>query len=144
MMHLLLILNLVATSAMATIVTFVHIVQYPLLMYVPPESVPTFERAYAQRAGYVIAPLMLLEVMCGVLLCMMYSYMEVLTLLNLVLLALIWFITFAVSVPKHNALGGAWDPKVHTELLDSNRGRLVAWLLRLMLAVALLARPLNQ
>jgi hypothetical protein len=136
-MAVVLLVNLVATLMMTAIVTFVHVCQYPLLTALPPEVIPRLERAYTTRAGYVIAPLMLIEAACGIALVVLSFTEEPLTLVNAVLLAFIWFVTFFVSVPMHEKLSIQWDSPAHTRLMDSNRARLVAWILRAGLALVL-------
>ena len=55
------------------------------------------------------------------------------------LLAVIWLSTALIQVPLHQRLGGGFDAEVHSRLVTSNWIRTVAWTLRGLLAVHLLA-----
>ncbi len=54
------------------------------------------------------------------------------------LLALIWVITFLISVPKHNILSSGHNDLAITELVKTNWIRTVAWTVRAIILFTLL------
>lgn len=128
-------LQLISTFAMFGIVWFVQLVQYPLFNHVGSDEWIAFENAYTTRAGWVIGPLMLIEVITAVLLVIRKPKQRKLFGLNLILLAIIWSSTFFIQVPLHESLSNAWDVEQWKQLVSSNWIRTVFWSARVPLLV---------
>ena len=134
-MNLCLQLQLIATFAMVGIVWFVQLVQYPLFSSVGSEAWIAYENAYTMRAGWIIAPLLLVELATALLLVIRKPKQRNLFGLNLLLLAIIWSSTFFIQVPLHESLLTAWDSDQWNRLVDSNWLRTIFWSARIPLLI---------
>lgn len=133
----LIILQLIATTAMFGIVLFVHAVQYPMLNKVPVGVREEFEREYVSRTGLVIMPLMLIEAVAATLILLIDPIQE-LARSGAVVLAAIWLITFFISVPCHSRLSREWSTTTHRILMWSNLARCIGWGTRVVIALQML------
>ena len=128
----------ISTICMLGIVLFVHIVQYPMLALVPKIGREEFERRYCDRAGIIIAPLMIIEAVTALFFTLYTPFrLTALTISGSILVALIWSITFFISVPHHQKLINAWDDAVHRRLMFSNLLRVILWALRAIVVLIL-------
>ena len=128
-------LQLITTFAMFGIIWYVQLVQYPLFALVGKEGWTAYELQYTTRAGWVIAPLMLVELTTAVLLVIRKPKVRKLFTINLILLACIWLSTFAIQVPLHESLSTGWDSEDLSRLVDSNWIRTALWSIRIILLV---------
>lgn len=137
-MSIILVAQLISTICMLGIVSFVHIVQYPMLALVPKEGREEFERRYCDKAGLIIAPLMIIEASTAIFFAL-YTPLRLtpLTTSGLGLVALIWITTFFISVPLHQKLIVTWDDAIHRRLMLSNLLRLILWVLRVAIVLFL-------
>ena len=121
------------TIYMFTVVVFVHFIQYPMLKNVPEDLRAEYNKKYCDRAGFVIAPAMVLEAFSALMLSLLEP--NLIYHFGLILVILIWIDTFFISVPAHTRLCRAWDEKAHKKLMLSNLIRLIAWGIRCLLLV---------
>ena len=63
---LVLVVNLASTLAMTGVIWFVQVVHYPLFASVGAEGFSRYEALHATRTGWVVAPLMLCELVASV------------------------------------------------------------------------------
>ena len=130
---LVLALHALATFAMCGIVWFVQLVHYPLMHHVDRED--TYFIKNARQTGWVVVPLMLVEIFTGFLLILNDVRPEYIpswvTGLGMILIAAIWLITFYRQVPRHQILIQCrYNGKVVDALVRINWGRTVLWTLR--------------
>ncbi len=136
-----------ATSMMTGIIWFVQVVHYPLFTKIPEEGFVRYEQSHTVRTGWVVAPLMLLEL--GTAVAPLLSWgagggfpiaSSPLYLAALGCLALIWMSTFLLQVPLHGILEKRPDQKVMLQLSSSNWIRTILWSVRLGLLGSLAMR----
>jgi uncharacterized membrane protein len=129
------------TVFMTGLIWFVQIVHYPLLASVGCESYAGYQQQHEQRTGWLVAPVMLLELATGILLVFYGPERDRSSwlIVNLALLAVIWLSTFFLQVPQHQRLEFGFHPAAHHFLLVSNWIRTVAWSARSLLLFYLLA-----
>ena len=121
--------HLGATLFMVGAVWFVQVVHYPLMAGQPPE----YAREHGRRTGWVLGPVMLVELGTAVILTWAVPGWP--SLIGLALLLAIWVSTWCVQVPCHNKLVVAIDASVHRRLVTTNWVRTVLWSGRGALAV---------
>lgn len=139
-------IQILATSMMTGIIWFVQVVHYPLFTRIPKEGFTRYEQAHTVRTGWVVAPLMLLELGTALLL-LVYRPEEnplpistsPLYLAALGCLAFIWLSTFLVQVPLHGVLEKRPDHGAMLRLDRTNWIRTIFWTLRLGLLTLLAA-----
>jgi hypothetical protein len=132
-------LQLFAAFAMTGLIWFVQVVHYPL--FHQSSRSPDFFRSHADRTGFVVVPLMLVEMATAVVLLFPCAgeLPRPLALANFILLALSWFATAVFSVPCHRRLvDRAYDPDTVDRLVHTNWIRTVLWTIRSILLLGAL------
>ncbi len=130
-MRFLLVLQLMGTVGMFGLIWFVQIVHYPLFLAVGQTQFPAYEAAHANRTGYVVAPLMLLEL--GSALAMLLPRFRPAGVsltgawLGAALVGVIWLSTACVQVPLHNRLHHGYSTEAIGRLVATNWVRTAAW-----------------
>ena len=131
-----------ATLTMTGIIWFVQVVHYPLFRLVGSEGFAAYAAAHGRRTGWVVAVPMVAEVASGVLLLWWRppgvpgSWVWI----GLALLLVIWLSTALLQVPRHRALAAGFEASVGRGLTATNWVRTVAWSLRGLLVLAMVAR----
>ena len=122
---------------MVGLIWFVQIVHYPLFSQVGREYFRQYEIDHQRLTSLVVVPLMLLELATAIAL--IWFRPDQLTntsvWLGLLLVALIWVITFSIQVPQHAALSLSYDQSLQKRLVAGNWYRTVAWTMRGMLVL---------
>jgi len=130
----------IASIGMATVIWFVQIVHYPLMAAVGSEHLPAYALKNRELTTWIVLPLMALEVFSALALLGVPLSPKSRTrhLVGLLLLLIVWGVTFFVSVPHHLELSERDSPAALSGLVQSNWIRTVAWSVRAWLAVWLL------
>lgn len=120
--------QLVITWILAGIMWFAQVVHYPLYKKIK-EGFVEYERAHIRRAAFLLAPLMLFEIISAILLIgvvpegMMTRFASI----NLILLMVIWLSTFLFQVTQHQKLSVRFSKKIIQGLIHSNWIRTLLW-----------------
>lgn len=130
-----------ATWTMVGVIWVMQLVHYPLFAQVGPETYATYQALHMQRITWIVGPVMLVELATAGLLAAGYAALvpSVQVWTGLGLLALIWVSTGLVQAPLHGMLTSGFDAYTHTWLVRSNWLRTIAWTLRGILALWMLA-----
>ncbi|MDX1429303.1 MAG: hypothetical protein R3282_03400 [Rhodothermales bacterium] len=141
----LLLLNVAATWAMVGVILIVQLVHYPLFSTVGTDQFPGYEVQHGRRITWIVAPLMIVELLSAVGLLLVRPVEVPATWLwvGVTLVAVIWVSTAFVQVPLHSRLAEGFDDAAHAKLLATNWVRTVAWLLRGVLTILLLQQYLG-
>lgn len=136
-----------ATFAMFGLIWFVQIVHYPLMAEVGQDRFVAYEQAHTARTTWIVAPLMLAELITAIAIMLFAEKIGVnkpLAITGVGLLALAWISTFAVQVPAHKTLSRGFCGKTHARLVRTNWVRTFAWTARGLVAVLILLSSNNQ
>ena len=141
MAKLILFIHAGATLYMVGLIWFVQVVHYPLFDGVDHGRFAQYERRHTQRTSWVVLPPMVVELACAAALLVLRpdAVPHWMTILGLALVALIWAVTFGLSVPQHHKLLEGFDAQAHRRLVGTNWLRTAAWSLRGGLALWMLA-----
>lgn len=123
-------LHLFSCIFMVGVIWLVQIVQYPSFFLVPSNQFVNYHLKHSDRISYVVAPVMLTELVCAYWL--FYELGEKF-LYFLILSVLIFAATAFISVPLHNKLSKAKDEKVISQLVCTNWLRTAMWSVKLIL-----------
>jgi uncharacterized membrane protein len=129
------------TCFMAGLIWFVQVVHYPLMGAVAADAFPAYERAHQRRTTWIVAPAMLLEGGCALLLFGLSPSQAggaELRWIGLGLLVVVWGSTFAMQVPLHSKLERGFDRPAWRRLVRSNWLRTIAWSIRAPIALAMI------
>lgn len=137
-------LHALSTVFMAGVIWFVQIVHYPLFARVPAGVYTEYQDEHMRRTSWVVGPAMLLEALSALMLVFVAtSDVRRGASVGLLLLALIWAVTFAVMVPLHHKLAKGFDAGVIRRLVLVNWARTSLWSIRAVLALWMLLQVEN-
>lgn len=117
------------TAALAGLIWVVQLAVYPLFDGVGAAQFSAYHRRYVRAVTFVVAPLIGTELLTAALLAWQ-GVRGPLFLGSLVLIAMIWAVTFAVEVPLHRRLARGYDAEAHRQLVFANWARTLAWTAR--------------
>jgi hypothetical protein len=132
------VLGAFSASAMAGIIWYVQLVHYPLFAEVGEEAWFTYHVDHERRTGWVVAPLMIVELGTAVGIVVLGGH-GLLALAGLLLAAATWVLTFTLAVPLHRRLNATRETATMARLVEINWLRTAAWTAHGIVAVALLA-----
>jgi hypothetical protein len=140
--------EVMAAAMMTGIIWFVQVVHYPLFQKIPGPAFPAYEAVHTVRTGWVVAPLMLVELGSALALLivrlpsggMAPAAIDPLHLAALGCLLLIWASTFFLQVPLHGRLLLSADSECLHRLVATNWIRTILWSVRMMLLIPLLPK----
>lgn len=138
--HLVIQVHLFSTLMMTGVIWYVQVVHYPFLALIRPEEGERAARFHKQRTSWVVMPLMLVELTSGILLLgstWMLQYGKYLW-GNLLLLFMVWGITFFRFVPLHKRLENRYDRGTVKALVSGNWIRTILWSVRSLLLLGFL------
>lgn len=133
---MILLLHTAVTWALVGLIWTVQLVIYPLYSQIGPDAFRSYHARYMMRIGFVVAPLMFVELGTAVLLIYL-GERSPWFLMSLLLLALIWLSTWRVQIPLHTRLEHGFDSTAQEKLVRSNWLRTAAWSLRGLCLLAL-------
>jgi hypothetical protein len=138
-MEILLAVHALATIMMAGLIWFVQLVHYPLFQLVGADDFARYEQGHTRRTTWIVAPLMILEMITAVSLVFLVHgiALRALTIVGVVLVVAIWTSTALVQVPCHRTLLTGFDLPAARRLVTTNWLRTVAWTVRAGLALVL-------
>jgi hypothetical protein len=122
-------LHLVVTGAMAGVLAIVQAAVYPLFDGVGRGEFAAYHRRYTAGVGWVVGPLMAVEVVTAGLL-VAAGLRSGAFLASLGLLVLAWGMTAFVQVPLHRRLAAGFDGEAYRRLVATNGVRTAAWVVR--------------
>lgn len=126
---LVLVLHCLTTWAMTGLIWVIQIVHYPLFLQIGDASFVSYQLAHQRRITWVVVPLMLVELVTGMLL-ISVQWGALFWQLNALGIALVWISTFLIQVPLHRRLLGGADTRTCRLLVAKNWIRTLLWTCR--------------
>ena len=130
---LVLFVHLIFTSVMTGVIWVIQIVHYPSFHFVEKELYTAFQKFHMNRISIIVIPIMLSELITGLLLLLDKSSKSSLLITSFVILILIWAITGVFFSKAHNKLIIGYQELVVNQLVVMNWVRTLLWTLRLLL-----------
>lgn len=127
-----LLVHFITCAFMTGLIWLVQLVHYPAFKSIEAQGFASFHRFHSSAIGCIVAPVMLMEMISGILL-WAAAKDKLFFAVNGILLVLIWISTAFLSVPQHEALAAAKDPAVIEKLVVTNWPRTLLWTLRLVM-----------
>jgi hypothetical protein len=124
--------HVAVTAALAGVIWTVQLAVYPQFGSVSVECFRAFHRHYVRGISWLVTPLMGAEVLTAAAL-LWWGVRGPVFLGSLVLIAMIWAITFAVELPLHRKLATGFDPAAQRNLVWANWARTLAWTARTLM-----------
>jgi hypothetical protein len=141
----LLLIHAAATWFMVGVIWFVQIVHYPLFDHLAGGVAASYAYEHQRRTGWVVGPVMLIEMASATLLGLFRpaGVPLALVLAGGLLIAIVWGSTFLVQVPIHARLLEGYDAALQRRLVVTNWIRTVAWTARGAIALEMIREGLG-
>jgi hypothetical protein len=139
---LVLLLNAAAALYMTGVIWFVQVVHYPLFDGIASADWPAYHARHTQRTGYVVAPVMVVELATAALLVLDRpdDVPAALAATGLALAIAAWILTLGVATPDHGRLARGWDTRIARRLVTVGWARTAAWSAHSAVALAMIAQ----
>lgn len=134
----LLIIRLLFDFGLLILIWMVQLVIYPSFLYYSNDDLLAWHRLYTQRISYVVLPLMAGQL--GLAVFQLYGFISWYSILSLLIIGILWGITFLQFVPLHNAIAQKeFDKKILLALVKNNWLRTFLWTVLFILSLFRLA-----
>ena len=125
--------HLIFTSIMTGVIWVIQIVHYPSFHFIEKELYTVFQKFHMNKISIIVIPIMLAELITGMMLFLDKSSKSPLLIVSFVILVLIWLITGVFFSKAHNELMTGYQELVVNQLVVMNWIRTLLWTLRLLL-----------
>ncbi len=117
------ILEVLVSVSLFILIWIIQILHYPSFLYVDKGQFHSFELFHTKRITIIVAPLMILELILGIL-----NF----HIISSGIIVLIWLSTFFIQVPCHDKLKLGYDKQIIEKLIRSNWIRTILWTVKLI------------
>ena len=140
------IIQILTTFMMTGIIWFVQVVHYPFFAFTNKEEFPQIGSMHSTHTGYVVAPIMVLELATSLYLVAYYpgTQFQIPFGIGAGLILLIWGSTFFIQVPIIKRLLGGFDEGEHKRLVNTNWIRTILWSARSLILFYILLCSTND
>ncbi len=122
------IIRLLVDFGLVVLIWITQLIVYPGFLHYPKSNLMAWHGTYTTMIGYIVAPLMLLQL--GLYLHLTLVRFSIPALLALIVVMATWGVTFLQFVPMHGAINtGDFDRVLLTKLVGRNWIRTVLWTL---------------
>jgi len=129
-MKVFLLFQLVSNSYLCAVILITQFVTYPSFLQADTQKFISYHRKYVNIISFIVAPVMLIELIT--LSVLVYMTNDFLLIKSLILLICIWLTTFIMMVPTHNNLSLKFDEGEIKKLINYNWIRTFLWFLKLV------------
>ena len=126
-------IHFLSTSLMVGIIWVIQLLHYPTFHFIKESDYVEFQHFHMQRISFIVVPVMIIELLSGFML--VYYFRSNLLILCLIILLVIWLITFVFFTKLHQSLLGGYDKIIVDKLVQINWSRTVLWSLRLIILI---------
>ena len=126
-------IHFLSTSLMVGIIWVIQLLHYPTFHFIKESDYVEFQHFHMQRISFIVVPVMIIELLSGFML--VYYFRSNLLILCLIILLVIWSITFVFFTKLHQSLLGGYDKIIVDKLVQINWSRTVLWSLRLIILI---------
>ena len=126
-------IHFLSTSLMVGIIWVIQLLHYPTFHFIKQSDYVEFQHFHMQRISFIVVPVMIIEILSGFML--VYYFRSNLFILCLIILLVIWLITFVFFTKLHQSLLGGYDKIIVKKLVQINWSRTVLWSLRLIILI---------
>ncbi len=137
-MDYLLILNIFASFFLCGLIWTIQVVHYPYFLFTGQKEFPDAMAFHRGRISILVVPVMITEIVTSAWLSFHASLFTPLHVAGLIIVLLIWVITFSIQVPLHAKLSAQTSRSLVQSLVRSNRWRTTLWTVKSALGIWLL------
>ena len=126
-------IHFLSTSLMVGIIWVIQLLHYPTFNFIREDDYVEFQHFHMQRISFIVVPVMITELISCFML--VYYFRSYLLILCLIILLVIWLITFVFFTKLHQSLLSGYDKMIVDKLVQINWSRTVLWSLRLIILI---------
>ena len=126
-------LNIIINSILVGVILMTQFINYPLFKSIKSDFTD-YHKKYTERMGYVVAPLMIIELVL-VTYIIIHHKENLFVIFIFLLTIIIWASTFFIQVPIHNTLSKKKEKNKIIKLNKSNYIRTICWILKLIISI---------
>ena len=128
-------ISLFTNLIMVGVSLITQFVTYPSFKLIKSITFSEFHKSYTKKMLFIVAPVMILELISSLLL-VIFDISDNNTEIGLlIILILIWLLTFFTIVPIHNKLTVNYNKDLNQKLIKLNGLRTILWILKLILFI---------
>lgn len=128
------ILRLMVDFGLVVLIWIVQLIVYPSFNYYKKENLITWHKKYTPLMGYIVGPLMLLQL--GIAIYQATQLINSIILLNLLTISVIWMSTLSQFIPIHSNISkGQVSKEMLISLVRKNWLRTILWTFLLILNI---------
>ena len=125
--------NIINNSILVGVILMTQFINYPLFKSIKSDFTD-YHKKYTERMGYVVAPLMVIELVL-VTYIIIHHKENLFVIFIFLLTIIIWASTFFIQVPIHNTLSKKKEKNKIIKLNKSNYIRTICWILKLIISI---------
>ena len=125
--------HLIFTAIMVGVIWLVQVVHYPSFNFIDKKFYSDFQNFHIKRISFIVIPVMLLELVSGLILIFLDNRHSTPSLISFGILILIWIITGLFFAKAHQDLTAGYDRKIVKKIIKLNWIRTLLWSTRLIL-----------
>ena len=125
--------HFLSTSLMVGIIWVIQLLHYPTFHFIKESNYVEFQHFHMQRISFIVVPVMILEFLSAFMLA--YYIRSNMLILCLIILLVIWLVTFVFFTKLHQRLLDGYDKSIVDKLVQINWSRTVLWSLRLIILI---------
>ena len=125
--------HLVFTSTMVGIIWVIQLVHYPSFYFIRKDIFVSFQEFHTNKIAIVVVPVMLVELITGILLIYMETNIDIALSISLFILIAIWVLTAIYFYKAHQKLMSGYNEEIINQLIKLNWIRTILWTFRLIL-----------
>jgi hypothetical protein len=125
-------LNFIVNSILVGLIWTIQVVHYPLFLKVGSENFVSYIKSHQNRISILVIPLMSIELLSSIFLYTVNPHIELkgTYLYSLIIVILIWLLTFFVHMPQHKKLLSGFDRCTIKKLVNTNWIRTILWTIK--------------
>ena len=125
--------HLIFTAIMVGVIWLVQVVHYPSFNFIDKKFYSDFQNFHIKRISFIVIPVMLLELVSGLILIYLDNRHSTPSLISFGILILIWIITGLFFAKAHQDLTAGYDREIVKKIIKLNWIRTLLWSIRLIL-----------
>tara|TARA_B100002051_G_C16594930_1_gene564844 strand:- start:236 stop:640 length:405 start_codon:yes stop_codon:yes gene_type:complete len=125
--------HLIFTAIMVGVIWLVQVVHYPSFNFIDKKFYSDFQNFHIKRISFIVIPVMLLELVSGLILIFLDNRHSTPSLISFGILILIWIITGLFFAKAHQDLTVGYDREIVKKIIKLNWIRTLLWSIRLIL-----------
>ncbi|MGB5358221.1 MAG: hypothetical protein WBN11_16135 [Eudoraea sp.] len=127
--------RLLVDFGLLVLIWMIQLIVYPSFLYYSSENLVIWHKKYTLLIAYIVVPLMLLQL--GFAIYQITAEISAYTVTGLVMVVLVWIITFLQFVPLHGKISkGITDKTMLLSLVKKNWTRTILWTSLFLMSLA--------